>query len=202
MSKSRIPIMLLVLIAVGALGYGGYRLKQTSEVSGRAAQEAKAEEAERKECEEHLALFYKAWKQYKADNKGATPPNIQALIPKYIPDTSILICPTAARLDKEQIHLDRGTIKMDGKSIDMTYGFRWLAAGFPKMMQKQGDKIPLVVCKCHQAAMYTIGYQKKFKEGAFDDEERAKLVSDVANAPVLAVRMNGKVEALGAGEDR
>lgn len=202
MSKSRIPIILLALIAVGALAYGVTRLKGSSDVSGRAATEAKAEEAEQKECEANLALFYNAWKKYKADNKGATPPNVQALIPKYIPDTSKLICPTAARLDKEQIHLDRGSLKMDGKSIDSTYGFQWLTAGFPKQAQKQGDTIPLVVCKCHQQAIYTMGYNKKFKEGAFDDEERGKLVSEVANAPVLAVRMNGKVEALSAAERR
>src|SRR3569623_869182 len=120
MSKTKVPLMLLILLVVGGAIYGGTRLKTASEVSARAVEEAKAEEAERKECEAHLALFYTAWKQYKADNKGAAPPSVAAMIPKYIPDPSVLICPTAARLDKTGMHLDRGTFKMDGKSIDMT----------------------------------------------------------------------------------
>jgi hypothetical protein len=202
MSKSKVPLILLILLVVAGLGFGGYRLTAAMGVSSRASEEAKAEVSERKACEANLALLYKAWKQYKADNKGAAPPTIQALIPKYISDVSVLECPTAARLDKQNIHLDRGTLEIDKKTIDVTYGFRWMAAGFAMLAKKQGDKMPLVICKCHQQAMYRMAYQKSSRELSFDDEERAKLNAEVAGAPILGVRMNGKVEALDSSTDR
>lgn len=201
MSK-KTPLLFLIVVLLGGLGYGATRLKQTADISSRADAEAKSEAAEQKECQEHLALFYKAWKKYRADNKGANPSSLEAMIPKYIPDTSVLLCPTAVRLDKMNKHLDRGNIKIDGKTVDVTYGFRWMSAGFSMQAKKQGDTIPIVVCKCHQQAMYTLSYNKVFREAAFDDEERGKLIPAVANAPILGVRMNGKVEALDLSTNR
>jgi hypothetical protein len=202
MSKSKVPVMLLICLVLIGLGVGGYRLAIGMGVASRAEAEAKAEEGERKECEKRLAIFYQAWKKYKADNKGAEPSSIQAMIPKYISDTSLLVCPTAARLDKENIRLDRGSFQVNKQNVDMTYGFRWMTAGFSKQAKKQGDKIPIVICKCHQQAMYEMAYNKVPHEVSFDDEERAKLTPEVANAPILGVRMNGKVEALDSSADR
>ncbi len=202
MSKSKVPLVLFVLVVIGGLGFGGYRLAIGMGVASRASAEAQAEVSERKECERRLGLIYEAWKKYKADNKGAEPPTIQALIPKYITDTSLLECPTATRLDKQKIHLDRGTFELDKKNVDVTYGFRWMTAGFSKQVKKQGDMVPLVICKCHQEAMYEMAYRKQPHEVSFDDEERVKLTPEVANAPILGVRRNGKVEALDPSTDR
>ncbi len=202
MSKSKVPLVLIVLVAIGGLGFGGYHLAIGMGVASRASAEAQAEASERKECERRLGLFYEAWKKYKADHKGEEPSSIQAMIPKYISDTSLLECPTATRLDKQKVRLDRGTLDIDKKSVDVTYGFRWMTAGFSKQVQKQGDKVPIVICKCHQQAMYQMAYRKPAHESSFDDEERAKLAPEVANAPILGVRRNGTVEALDLSTDR
>ncbi|MCW3095045.1 MAG: hypothetical protein JWL77_663 [Chthonomonadaceae bacterium] len=202
MSKIKLPHLVLIIVVLIGLGYGGYSLAKSMGVSSRAATEAKAEEGERKECEKRLAMFYQAWKSYKADHKGAEPSTIQAMIPKYISDTSLFVCPTAARLDKEKIRLDRGSFEVNRQNVDVTYGFRWMTAGFSKQAKKQGDQMPIVICKCHQQAMYRMAYNKQPHEVSFDDEERAKLAPEVANAPILGVRMNGKVGALDSSTDR
>ncbi len=203
MSKPRMPqLILLVLVVLAGVGIGGMQLKKSMDMASGVSEEAKAEESERKACQDRLALLYKGWKQYRDDHKGAEPPTIQAMIPKYITNADLLECPTAVRLEKEKIHLDQGTINQDGKNIVVTYGFRWLAAGFPMQVKKQGDTVPLIVCKCHQEAMYWKAYHKPPREGSFDDEERPKLTAEVANAPVLGVRRNGKVEALNLSTDR
>jgi len=202
MSKSKTPLLLLIVLVLIGLGYGGYTMTKSMGVASRADAEEKAEEAERKECEARLALFYKAWKQYKADNKGAAPSSIAAMIPRYIPDPGVLVCPTAARLDREKISLERGNFKVKDKEVDVTYGFRWMTAGFSKFAKTQGDKMPLVICKCHQQAMYQMAYNKVAREAAFDDEERAKLNVKVANAPILGVRVDGTVGVLDSSKDR
>ena len=124
------------------------------------------------------------------------------MIPKYIPDTSVLVCPTAIRLDKQKVRLDRGTFKVANKDVDVTYGFRWMAAGFAKQATKLGDKIPIVICKCHQQAMYAVAYEKPSHESSFDDEERVKLSPEVAKAPILGVRRDGTVGALDSSSER
>jgi hypothetical protein len=202
MSKIKLPHLVLIIVVLIGLGYGGYSLAKSMGVASRAAAETKVEEGERQECEKRLAMFYQAWKSYKADHKGAEPPTIQSMIPKYISDTSVFVCPTAARLDKEKIRLDRGSFEVNKQNVDVTYGFRWMTAGFSMLAKKQGDKMPIVICKCHQQAMYEMAYKKAPHEVTFDDEERAKLTPEVANAPILGVRMNGKVEALDSSIDR
>lgn len=203
MSKSKLPLIaLVVLVALAGLGFGGYRLNIANGVSSRAADEDRAEVAERKICKDNLAQFYKAWKQYRADHKGSDPPTVQAMFPKYLSNVSILECPTAVRLDKKGLRLDRGGFELDRQNVDVTYGFRWMAAGFSKQVQKQGDKIPLVICKCHQQAIYLMAYRKPAKELSFDDEERAKLSAEVASAPILGVRRNGQVDVLDNSVDR
>jgi len=202
MSKSKVPLLLLIVAVLIGLGYGGYTMTKSMGVASRADAEAKAEESERKECEARLAMFYNAWKQYKSDHKGAEPPDLPSLFPKYLSDPSVLVCPTAARLDKEKKHLERGGFELNRKIVDVTYGFRWLTAGYSKQVKKFGDTIPLVVCKCHQQAMYELAYNKPPRENVFDDDSRGKLNATVANAPILGVRRNGKVEALDSSSER
>ncbi len=203
MSKPRMPLIIVLLLAVvaGAV-FGGMRLVKGMGIASNAGAEAKAEEAERKQCQEQLALLYKGWKQYRADHKGAEPPSIEAMIPKYIAKVELLECPTAVRLEKQHIHLDQGGFELNRRNVVVTYGFRWLTAGFPMQVKKQGDQVPLIICKSHQQAMYWKAYSKPPREGSFDDEERAKLTPEVASAPILGVRRNGKVEALSLSTDR
>lgn len=203
MSKSKMPqIVLVALVALVALGYGAVRLKKGSEIASRADVEAKAEESERKECQARLALFYNAWKQFKADHKNAEPGTIQEMIPKYISSPDLLECPTSVRLGKKGIHMEQGGFTLNRQNVIVTYGFRWMTAGYPMQVKKHGDTMPLVVCKCHQQAMYQMAYLKPPREGTFDDEERVKLISDVSTAPILGVRRNGKVEVLDSSKDR
>ncbi len=203
MSKSKMPgVIFLVLVVVVAVAYGVSRLKKGMDISARAAAETAAEAGERTECKARLALFYRAWKQYKADHKNAEPGSIQEMIPKYIPSPSLLECPTSVRLGKLGLRLEQGGFELDRQAVVVTYGFRWMTAGYPMQVKKQGDKIPLVVCKCHQEAMYQVSYKKQPREVTFDDEERAKLIPEVASAPILGVRRNGKVESLDLSLDR
>jgi len=202
MSKSKVPLLLLIVAVLIGLGYGGVTMSKSMGVASRAEAEAKAEESERKECEARLALFYTAWKQYRADHKGIDPPDLPSLFPKYLSDPSVMLCPTAARLDKQKIRLERGGFELNRKMIPETYGFKWLTAGYPKQVKKFGDTIPLVVCKCHQQAIYELAYNKPPRESVFDDESRGKLNATVANAPILGVRRNGTVGVLDSSSER
>jgi hypothetical protein len=193
-----ILVVLLAAAAGGALVFGGRTLR----TGGQAAAEVKAQEPEIDACKKQLKTIYEAWNRYRGDHKGQDPPTVEALFPKYLTDTSILICPTAHRWENQKVELAQGLLLIDGKRYPESYGFKWLSAGFPKMVKKYGEKVPLIVCDVHQTAMYIAAYRKKPKPDALDSDKIGSLISEVKSSPTLAVRRNGTVEALSSDEPR
>jgi len=188
-------VAIAVIVAVGKIGVG--RLQAVS----RANEEARLEEPEITECKQRLAMFYNAWKTYKTDHNGTEPQSLDVLIPKYIKSPELLICPTAVRLGKKKIHIDQGALKYKGQVYPDTYGFKWLAGGFPIFLKRKGDEIPLIICTAHREATYMAAYGKLVQDKDFDAAHRDSLISSVRDAPFLAARRNGKIEAIDTTKD-
>lgn len=193
-------IFAIVLLLVGAGGFGYLKMREYGSQNG-GLQEQVAQKQELEQCRERLALFYKAWSAYKMDHKGGEPPNIAALIPKYISSAELLVCPTTVRWGKKGKPLQQGSVVVDRRQYPVTYGFRWLTAGYPRMLKKSGEQIPLIICEAHQEALYRASYLRPPPQNAFDPEQRAKLVPVVRDAYILAVRHNGKVDYLNSSQD-
>lgn len=187
------------LVAIGLFGYS--KVKENG-LRSEGQKELQEQEAEHKECEKRLAMFYKAVSDYQKDHKDAMPPNFESLLPKYIKSGDLLLCPTAARWTKRGALMGQGQIEFERRKYPVTYGFRWLTAGtFSMGLRKHGDAVPLIVCDSHKEGMYRAVYKKPVPADAFSDEKRNSLVSEVRDSKMLAVRKNGKVEALNPDEE-
>ena len=96
------------------------------------------------QCVAHLHQIREALFRYRADHKGELPKEgLTALIPKYLPDNSVLICPAVrARTDLASAFL--------GKSpIQCTFMHMYLSRDFPASIQTRAGKTPLLVCTFH-----------------------------------------------------
>ena len=187
-------VVVLALRSVQA----GFQAVRHANVVSRADAEVKLEEPEIQECKRRLALFYDAWKKYRSDHQGHDPVSVEALMPKYISDPSLFVCPTAARLEKAKIILPHGYIHLpnNGGTRNETYGFKWMSAGYPLFVKHKGEQILLITCSAHREATYFVAYRKLPKDTAFDRDHVGSLPAEVRDAPLLAVRRNGKVEAV------
>lgn len=192
--------VLIGTVIVACIGVAGYFGAKRASLAAKAATEAKLEEPEIGECKQRLSLFYVAWKRYRNDHKGADPPTIESMVPNYIKSVDLLICPTAARWEKNNRHLDQGKVQIDGKAYPETYGFRWLAAGFPRFVSKLGDKVPLIVCPSHMQAIYIAAYGKMPESNQIDSGSIGSQVPVVRDMRIYAVRRNGKVEGIDPSE--
>ncbi len=192
---------LVGIVVIAAAVAGGSIVYKKSQIAVRGAAEAKLEEPEIVECKHRLGLLYAAWKHYRTDHKSQDPPSVEALFPKYLHDPEMLMCPTQKRLTDAHIHLEVGWLKFNNKDYQVSYGFKWMSAGFSKFLQKKGDKIPLIVCTSHYTGTYKAAYNVIPKDARTDSDERSKLVEPVRNAPVLAVRRNGTVDVIDLGTE-
>ncbi len=193
---------IFVGIAIVALiGVGGYFLAQKNKAQAAVQQEVALQQSEKQECEKRLTLFYGAWKKYKADHKGQDPATVDLLVPKYISDVNLLVCPTAKRWISNHKAIDRGTFKVNNKDVDATYEFLWLGANKDLNLKKYGDKAPLIACSAHEEGLYLAVYNKKPPVSAFDADKRAGYVAELQNAHLLAVRRNGTVGELTSNEE-
>ena len=198
MRKISFMVVFAALMAIGAAGYfqvAAYNKRSSAQT------EMKAQQAEVQKCRQNLALFYQAWKNYKADHKGAEPPNIDVLVPKYIPDPGLFICPTAQRWISNHKAIDHGNITINKHDYLETYGFQWLSPNAAHAIKHQGDKAPLVYCSAHQEGVYLAVFHKKPGLGAFDADKRGEYIADLKNARPLVVRRNGTVEEATADGD-
>lgn len=190
----RILIVIGVIAGVYLLGRS---LLATSKARSGARAEARAQEAEQRECRARLAQFHKAWEAYQADHKGAAPPTIVSLVPKYVSDADLFFCPTAQRWKSKAV-MAQGAITVGRRQYPVTYGFLGLTSGFARSQKQLGDRAPLIICEAHQEAIYRAAYQAKPPLGVFDSEQRRGLIAEVREAPVLVVRKNGTVDTLDA----
>jgi hypothetical protein len=187
----RILIGVIVAAAVAgavALGFNQYKVGQAN---ARAAAELEKQTQEIAECRERLKSFHSAWAAYRKDHKNAEPGSFGDLIPKYIKDPNQLVCPTAARWQLRAV--GQGTVTVGRRQYPLTYGFKFLAAGYPMLVKKQGDKAPMIVCEAHEETVYAAAMQKVARPGAFSEDARHKLAPKVAEVPQLAVLRDGTV---------
>ncbi len=195
-------LKIFVVIAVLALiGVGGYFMVQKHKAQSAIQQEVALQQSEKQECERRLGLFYQAWKRYKADHKGEEPPNVAVLIPKYIPDPKLLVCPTAQRWLNNHKAVSRGSLTINKQQYTETYGFQWVNPNAAHSIKKQGDKAPLILCTAHEEGIYISIFHKQPQLGAFDPDKRGNYISELQNARPLVARRNGTVEELSADEE-
>lgn len=185
--------VLAVLIGLGALIFSKM---QDAKQTDAARTEILAQESERKECQRRLMLFYTAWKQYKQDHKGAEPASIDSLIPRYIKDTKLLYCPTAARWEQNHRALDQGSVKIGKDTFPETYGFQWLTANYAHSFKTLKERTPLITCDSHRQAIYVAVFKKVPRLNAFDPEQSQKYPDELRTATTLAVLENGTVTDL------
>jgi hypothetical protein len=204
MSGVRVLVMVVIVGAVLAAGYGVYHALSAMSEGGKqqtaAHAETSLESSEITACKKRLQLLYQAWKRYRTDHKGAEPPSFVALLPKYIAKPELLYCPTADRVRQTGGRVAAGNIHFQGKDYPETYGFLWLSPNNARLVKMEGDNAPLITCAVHQETIYRAAYKKSPSIGAFDAEQRAGLVPDVRNAAVLLVRRNGKIDVQAANE--
>jgi hypothetical protein len=196
----KIGLLIILCLIVGA-GVFGYTKVRENGLRGEGQKELQAQESEKQECQKRLTMFHKALTDFQKDHKGGMPPNLEALIPKYIAKGELLMCPTALRWKDKGAGMRQGMIEMDERTYPVTYGFRCLSSSYPHGLKKYGDAVPMVVCEAHKEGMYRSVYHRPPSADAFDDEKRGSLVSEVRDTKMLAVRKNGKVEELAPDQE-
>lgn len=201
--SSFVNVLVMLLIAIVIVGAGALIYQKFGEHGEQASGEKEQEnqKAEIAECRRRMALFYKAWSAYKADHKNGDPPSIEAMIPKYIPDPNLLMCPTADRWIKKGKPMQQGTVVIDRKQYPVTYGFRWLSSGYARLQKKAGGQMPLIICEAHRDGVFRGAYNKPPGQASFDSAERAKLVPVVRDARTLVLRYNGTIDFLDPDKD-
>lgn len=190
MKASRIVITVAVLLGIW---WVAWTLTHREKTFGDEAQkEIQAQVSEIQQCKANLAIIHKAWADFKAKHKGADPTVVDLI--KNLKDPSVLVCPTAKRWEGLGKPLQAGSVEVDRKKYMPTYGFMWTTAQGPISFKKLGDKAVLCKCTAHAEGLYRAGYKHGMKPDAFSEENKAKLISDVANAKMMVVLRNGTIE--------
>jgi hypothetical protein len=190
MLSTRAAIVAVALL--GGAGFGGYRVLQARSERAAAAAEATRQRAERETCRAYLREIYEAVAVYRWLHRGQPPPSCEALIPRYLSDPKHLLCPTAERWSARGRPLSAGQIIVRRRVYPVSYGLRWLAAGFRRASFGRPDD--LVTCEAHREGMYRAVYDRPIPLGAFDEPERERLCPTVRSAPVLKVHADGKLD--------
>ncbi len=97
------------------------------------------------DCMEHLRLIGKALTRYQAEHGGHLPKGaLTTLVPRYLPDTSVFICPTVqGRSDLAPVFMP------PNGQMPFHYIHIYLARDFPAALQIKGEKAPVVGCVFH-----------------------------------------------------
>ncbi|HEV8544093.1 MAG TPA: hypothetical protein VGR78_17010 [Verrucomicrobiae bacterium] len=122
------------------------------------AAEAGAADDEKEICKKNLSIIYDAIKAYRVENKDL-PAWLSDLVPKYLKDPNVLICPVVKRTGNVI------TLGIVDPNISTTYSFQFADTPVPKTTQggsnhtmkewKQrqmglvGSKVPMVRCHHH-----------------------------------------------------
>lgn len=191
--------ILFVLVVAGIAAAGIFGWRSITE-AGEGAKEAEAQKPEIEACKTNLAAFNTAWNAFRKDHKGQDPASINDIVPKYISDKKLLVCPTAQRwLDKKSA-MQFGTVKVNGQDWRETYGFRVFTASYPRDLKKHGDKSIIIACDAHQEAAYRAVYHRPPPVGAFEESQRAQLAGPVKDTKLVVLRRNGSVEVAADNE--
>jgi hypothetical protein len=190
MKASRILITVVVLMGIWGIAY---TLKNREKTFGdEARKEAETQKSEVAECKTRLQAFHKAWADFRKTHKGGEP--AIADFAKYIKEPEKYVCPTAARWAKLGKFVQAGSFEVGDKKFEPTYGFLFASSQGATLFRRHGDKAPLVICTAHSEGLYRAGYKRGVKLDTWDEENRAKLISEVAAAKDLVVQRNGSIE--------
>jgi hypothetical protein len=188
------------VVLAGAIAASALWLQKSRAAQAASRSEAELEQPEIESCKQHLKEFYEAWKRYRVEHKGQSPPSVEAMVPQYIKNPDDLMCPTAARWRKLGKGLEQGQISYKGRMVPVTYGFKWLAAGYARDEKISGNQAPLILCTSHHEAMYIVthGGKRTFDVLGGDEEGKAPQAGPGA---VVVVRQNGEIGTLVTGEE-
>jgi hypothetical protein len=159
----------------------------------RLAAELATQVREREECRSRLGVFYRAWLRYRAEHHGVEPGSLDDLVPGYLPDPHLLVCPTGQRLLEQGRPVERGSYRRARRLYPTTYGFAFLSASNAVQVHWLGARAPLVVCYTHREAAFRAVYGRAPPLGAFDPTLNGKWLKGVANTPLLTVRRDGQL---------
>ena len=186
-------VVLWFALVVG-LGAGVWLWSRNAEGQAKLRKQAAPMKAEIEECRSRLASFYKGWSSYRKAHKGAEPPSVESMIPRYIKNPELLLCPTGERLTKQNKGFERGMIEWKGTRYPVTYGFRWLTPASAIQTRRMGDAAPLIVCATHREAIGRYVYSKDPSEFVATAERQKELVAAGATGQDLVLRRNGKID--------
>jgi len=141
-------------------------------------------------CKERLTQFHAAWKKYGAEHRGAAPPTIDSLFPKYVKSPSLLTCPTAKRYFDQGKQLSHGVYDGEHK---MTYGFLWLAAGNVVAVRRQGEQAPLINCPVHYEVVSRFVYDQSPGGFVIPPSAEKKLQGVGATASTIVIQRDGEI---------
>jgi len=178
----------IIFIALGAFGWNRYQDMNAANA------EADIQKQETEVCRKRLTAIYTAWTHYSADHNGRDPGSYEDLVPKYIPDPKMLICPTSERWIAKGAHMQCGNLKFNGKSYPVSYGFRCFTASYPIELRQFGSKTIIIACDAHQEGMYRSVYHRTPPLSAFDAAQRVSLNDAVRNTKVLALHKDGTID--------
>jgi hypothetical protein len=182
----------LIVLGAAAGGYSYYKSRpKIDPVKGQA--EVEAQKPEIAECKGRLKLFHQAVEGYKADHGGAEPPTADALVPKYVKDANLFLCPTVKRWQGKGRTLNVGYVMVGKKEYKSSYGFVWLTGNSAFFRRRMGNKAPLIQCESHEEGMYLAYFGMGAKTGAFTGDARKGLPDEVAAARRLLVQVDGQV---------
>lgn len=189
---SRVTLGALVgVLLIGGIGAGGYLLYNESVVGGKVRTAARREAPEVEECKARLKKIHAAWSKYRADHRGADPPEPTSLLNGYLKPEDLL-CPAAKRVFDAGQAVDTGRIQWKGKDYNVTYGLRWLTSGFIMSRRRNGDRAVLVNCSVHRELALRHIYGR-FPDETLPDGELRRLSAAGLTGRNLAVLVNGEV---------
>lgn len=184
---------MLGVMVVAACAGAGLWLRHDRALAAASKNQVRLLEPEIDECQQRLRAFHTAWSRYRRDHKGQEPPSFEAMIPRYIHDPHVLVCPTAERWQRQGHAVPHGSIKIGGKEYPVTYGFLWLAAGYPRLLKREGERAPLAVCRVHRSVFYAAVYRSPPPMGGSGEGGEQSVP---AAAGVLVIRRDGEIGLL------
>jgi hypothetical protein len=94
-----------------------------------------------------------------------------------------------------------GVVKIGGKPVNPSYGFRWLTSGAVRDRKLRGEKAPIVVCQAHTEAIYIAAYKKRIPVGLYTGDRVQNMIPEVKDAKDLAVLRDGSISAINPAEE-
>jgi hypothetical protein len=189
------------LCVVAWIGVGAGRYWQVRALQARAVRENERLAPAVERCREQLLRFHAAWRRYRETHHGAEPPTAQALLPRYLPDARLFVCPVAAAWMASGGDVEQGTLPVGRRRYPETYSLCWLTASYPRQLRVTGEATPLVICRSHREVIYQAVYDHRPPLGAFADPLRRQLLPEVAGVSLPAVCRDGRLVSLAGDAD-